>query len=81
MALVDHHKVVVAPVDMLEVKSVALSRLAGKVGMIKDVVAQTVGNEGIIPVVAAVSDPVVVKFLGTQHEHRLVAVLIILYDG
>ena len=80
MAFVDDDKVVVAPVDVLKVESAALSGLTRKVGMIKDVVAQSVGNQRIVDVVAAVSNPVVVQLLRAKHEHRLVAVLIVFYD-
>ena len=50
---------------MFEVESVALSGLTRQVGMIEYIIAQTVGDERVIDIVATVSNPVVVKFLRT----------------
>ena len=40
-----------------------MTRRARKVGMIENIIAQTVGNERVIDIVATVCNPVVVKFL------------------
>ena len=79
MAFVNHNQVVVAPVDMLQIQSVARSPVSGKVGMEEDVVAQAVVSNGIVLVVGTEGLPIVVQFLRTEHKHRLIAVFIIFH--
>ena len=69
MALVNNHEVIIAPVYMFEVEAVALAGLTRKVGMIENIIAQTVSNERVVDVVAAVCNPVVVKFLRAEYEN------------
>ena len=64
---------------MFKVEAIALTRRARKVGMIENVIAQTVGDERIIDIVAAIGNPVVVKFFRTENKNGFVAVLIIFY--
>lgn len=63
MAFVNHDKIVVSPVDVFEVEAVACAGCARQVGMIENIITQTVGNKRIVDVVTAVCYPVVVQFL------------------
>ena len=65
---------------MFEVEAVALAGLTREVGMIENIIPQTVGDERVVDIVAAIGNPVVVKFFRTENENGLVAVLVILYD-
>ena len=48
VAFVNNDKVVVAPVDVFEVETVALPGLTRKVGMIENIVTQAVCNKRIV---------------------------------
>ena len=48
--------------------------------MEEHIVTQTVFRYRVVQVITLVSNPVVVELLGTKHQHRLVAVLVILDD-
>ena len=80
MALVDDHKVVVAPVEAFKVEPVRFAMVAREVGVEEDVVPQAVLRERIVDVVALVGVPVRGQFLRTQHQHRLVAAFVVLHD-
>jgi len=79
VALIDHHQVVIAPVDPVERKTVGGAVVARQVGMIQHIVPQAVLGNGIVGQVAAEGDPVIAQFLGTEYQHRLVPVLVVLY--
>ena len=81
MTLVYHHKVVVAPVDIRKVLSVGSATSARQVAMEKDIIAQAVFGNRIVQIIALIGNPVVVEFLRTEHQHRLVAVLVIFDDA
>ena len=69
VAFVDNDKIVVTPVDVFEVKTVALPGLTRKVGMIENIIAQAVSDKRIVDVVAAVSHPVLMQFLRAKNEN------------
>ena len=75
MALVNYHKVIIAPVYVFKVEAIALPRRARQVGMIENIITQTVGDERVIDIVAAIGNPVVVKFFRTENKNGFVAVL------
>ena len=80
MTLVYHHKVVVAPVDIRKVLAVGSATSARQVAMEEYIVAQAVFGNRIVQVIALIGNPVVVEFLRTEHQHRLIAVLVIFDD-
>ena len=79
VALIDHHQVVIAPVDPVERQPVGVAVVAGQVGVIQHIVPQAILGNGVVGEVAAEGDPVVAQFLGTEYQHRLVPVLVVLY--
>ena len=80
MRLVDDDEVVVAPVDVREVDVAREAAVAREVGVVQDVVVEAVGREEVAAVVRLVERPVVAQALGTQHEHAIVAQLVVLDD-
>ena len=78
MALINDNKVIVAPIQAVKVNSVRLPMLTGKVGMIEDIISQSICRNGIIDIVALVCIPVLRELFRAKDKHRFVAVLIIL---
>ena len=60
VALVNHHKVIVAPVDTFQVEVVALPVVATEVGMIKHIIIQTILGQRVVGVVLPIGVPVLV---------------------
>ena len=81
MGLVDDHEVVVAPVDVSEVDVAGSAAVAGEVGVVENVVVEAVGGEEVAAVVGLVERPVVAEPLGHQHQHAVVAQLVVFDDG
>ena len=80
MRLVDDDQVVVAPVDPVEPQPERLAPRAGQVGVGEDVVVEPVAGEDVGRQVCVVVGPVLGELLRRQHEHRLVAQLVVLDD-
>ena len=82
MALVDDNEPVRAPVQAVE-RQARLRRAARarEVGVVEHVVLQAVARDGVVHDVRVVGDPVVAQLLGAQHEHVLVAALVVLNHG
>ena len=55
--------------------------VAREVGVVQDVVVEAVGREDVAAVVRLVERPVVAEPLRAEHEHAVVAQLVILDDG
>ena len=49
--------------------------------MIQNVVTKSIAGDGVIYVIILICIPVVCEFLGAKNKHRLVAVLVIFYNG
>ena len=82
MALVNHDKVVGAPVEAIEGDAgFAHAALAREVGMVEHVVSQTVGGDGVVHHILVVREPVVLEFLRAQHQDVAVAALVVLDYG
>jgi hypothetical protein len=79
--LVDDHEVVVAPVDPVQRCAERLAAGAAQVGVAQHVVVEAVLGEDVGLEVAVVVEPVVGQLLGAQHQHRLVAQLVVLDHG
>ena len=54
--------------------------VAGEVGVVQHVVVEAVGGEDVAAVVGLVERPVVAQPLRAQHEHAVVAQLVVLDD-
>ena len=54
--------------------------VAREVGVVQDVVVEAVGGEDVAAVVRLVERPVVAQPLGAEHEHAVVAQLVVLDD-
>ena len=81
VALVDDKQIIVAPVEAFQIDAVAAAAVARQVGVVKHVVAQAVGGDRVVFVVALVSLPVDGKFFGAEDEHAFVAVFVVLDHG
>jgi hypothetical protein len=79
--LVDDDQVVVAPVHMSQVDVTRQPAVARQVGVVKDVVVEAVSSQHVAPVVRLVECPVVPQALRSQHQHTVVAQLVVLDDG
>ncbi|OQA30347.1 MAG: hypothetical protein BWY57_02897 [Betaproteobacteria bacterium ADurb.Bin341] len=81
--LVDDDEVVVAPVDAArsEVDAIRLAALAREVGVMEDIVAETILFEGVEVVVASVEEPVVGELLRAEHQDALVFQLEVFDDS
>ena len=78
MALINYHKIVISPIQTVQVNTVGLSMFTGKVRVVEDIIAQPVSRNRVINVVAFICIPVLRELFGTKDKHRFVAVLIIL---
>ena len=54
--------------------------VAREVGVVQDVVVEAVGREDVAAVVGLVERPVVAQALGHEHQHAVVAQLVVLDD-
>ena len=79
--LVDDDEVVVAPVDVGEFDVAGLAAVAGEVGVIQDIVVESVRGEDVAAVVGLVERPVVAEALWHEHEDAVVAQLVVFDDG
>ena len=77
---INHHKIIVAPVQAIQVKTVGLSAIAGKVRMEQNIVVQPVRCNRVIDIVVLVCIPVFSQLLRAKHQHRLVSIFVILYN-
>ena len=80
MGFVDHHQVIVAPNQPVQVVSVGLAACTAQIRMEKNIIPQPIFQYGIVLVVVAVGVPVACQLFGAQNENRLVPVLVILDD-
>ena len=80
VGFVDDDEVVVAPVHMGEIDVAGRAAVAGQVGMVENVVVEAVGGEDVAPIVGLVERPVVAQALRNQHEHAVIAQLVVLDD-
>ena len=78
VGFVDHHQIIVAPVDSREIDLSRMAVLAGEVGVVQHVVAEPILRNGVVDVVALVGHPVFGELLGAEHEHGFVPVFVIL---
>ena len=80
MRLIDHHKVVVAPVDTVEPDATGLATSPGEVRVGKHVVVEPVRREDVRRQIGVVVRPVLGELLRGEHQDRLVAQFVILDD-
>jgi hypothetical protein len=81
VGFVEYHEVVVAPINVGEVNVARSACVAGEVSVVENVVIETVAGEEVAPVVGLVECPVVAQALGHQHQHAVVAKLVVFDDG
>ena len=79
--LVDHHQVVVAPIDTIQRNAQRFSARAAQVGVAEHVVVEAISGEEVGLEVAVVVQPVVGKLLRAEHQDGLVAQFVILDHG
>ena len=81
MTFVDHHQVIVSPVDTVNRKSDhGVAAVPRQIGMVENIVAQTVLGQRIIDKIAAIGEPIFCKLLGAEHQYIFVAFLIVFDD-
>ena len=81
VGFVDDDEVVVAPVHVGEVDVAGSAAVAGKVGVVENVVIEAVGGEEVAAVIGLVECPVVAQALRHEHKHAVVAQLVVFDDG
>jgi len=81
MAFIDDEQIVVAPVHGREIDVAGGSSLAAEIGMIQHIVVEAIGGELVAPVVLRVDRPVLAQLLRAEHEHAVVAQLVVFDDG
>ena len=79
--LVDHHQVIIAPVHMGQVDVARASPVTGEVGVVQYIVIKAVSGKNIALVVGLVERPVIAQPLGAQHQHTVIAQLMVFDDG
>ncbi len=80
VGLVDHHQVVVSPVDVGQIDIPGQATVTGQVGMVQNVVVEPVGREDVAPVVGLVEGPVIPQAFGTEDQNPVVAQLEVFDD-
>ena len=78
MGFINHQQVVIAPVQAIQIKPVRLSAAAGQVGMKKYVVVQAICRNRVVDIIILIGVPVLGKLFRAEHQHGLVAALIVL---
>lgn len=78
--LVDYNEVVIAPVDRLEIDVAAHAGRAVEVGVAQDVITEAVLAEDVSLVVLQVDRPVLAQLFRTDHQHAVIAQLVVLDD-
>ena len=81
MAFVYHNEVIISPVDIGKIQSVAFAMISGKVSMKQDIISYPVSGYRVVLVIGSVILPVAIQFLRTQHQHRFVLVLVVFDYG
>ena len=71
--LVNHHQVIIAPIDKTQINSIRGATLTTKIRMIKNIVIQAVISQGIILIIALKSIPVITQTLRTKNKNSLVS--------
>ena len=77
---VNDDQVIVAPVDMSEINIARQPAVSGQVGVIEDIVVETVAGQEVAAIVGLVQGPVVAETFGTKDEDPVIAQLVILDD-
>ena len=80
VAFVNDHQVVVAPVHVGQVNVARQAAVARQIGVVEHVVIQPVSGQHIALVVGFVKRPVVAQAFGCQHQHAVIAQLVVLDD-
>lgn len=78
VGFIDHHQVIVSPVEQREVRLPRKALLAGKIRMVQHIIPQAILRNGIVDIIALVHHPVFRELFGAQNEHGFIAVFIIL---
>lgn len=73
MGFVDHHQVVVAPVDTVQGRAKGFATGAAQVGMAEHIVVKAVFGKDVGFQVAVVVEPVVRQFFRAEQQYRTVA--------
>ena len=80
MRLIDDHEVVVAPVHVGQIDVARSAFVTREVGVIQNVIVESVGSQWVSPVVGFVESPVVSQSLGHEHEHTIVSQFVVFDD-
>ena len=77
---INDDQIVVAPVQAIQIKAIRFSAASGQVCVEQDVIVQPIRCNWVVHIVVLIGIPVFRQLFGTQHQNRLVSILIILYD-
>lgn len=81
MRLINHHKIVVAPVESLQINLTGFSTQASKVSMIEDVEVEPVFGKDVASIIDRVQRPVIAELLRAEHQDAIISEFIVLDDG
>ena len=78
---VNDDEVVIAPVHMGKINVAGSPGISGEVGVVENVVIETVGREEVAAVVGLVECPVVAQTFGYQYQYAVITQLIVFDNG
>ena len=81
VGFINDDQIVVAPVQAIQIEAVRLSAASGQVCVEQNIIIQPIRCNRVVHIVVLIGIPVFRQLFGTQHQNRLVSVLIILYDS
>src|SRR5699024_9140677 len=81
MRLINNHQIIVAPIQTIQVDTVGLTVVSGKVCMEQNIITQTVCSNRVIYIIALVCIPVFAKLFRAENKDRLVSVFIVFNHG
>ena len=81
VGLVDDDEIVVSPIDVGEIDIAGQAAIARQIGVIQNVVVEAIAGKDVAAVIGLVERPVVPEALRAQHQHAIIAKLVIFDDG
>ena len=81
MRFIYYDKVVISPVQPVQVKAVRCSALSGKICMEEDIIAKPVSSYRIIDIIILICVPVLTQLFRAEDQNVFIAILILFNDS
>src|ERR1017187_4831045 len=81
VGFVNDNQVVVAPIDVGKINVAGHTAIAGKVGVVQNIIMETVRRKDVPLIVRFVERPVVAQSFWNQHQHAVVPQFVVFDDG